>query len=366
MRFATLLLALLGAGALCGGAAPRHVRGDVTRMIDGRPVTVTVDREGARELVRTCVRGVCGGTWFDGSRSWTFGINEILVPETRAAHSDALVEAARGAGRPIDGALTPPPGVVPTFDGDGTLALVDTTIPIVGCTLGGRTSRCLLDSGTTPSAITLRLAEALGLEPQGEIEISAFGRYATGIVQTGPLVVGPAHFAGTHFAVAPVNRDLGFDVIVGADLLARMRVVFERPQSRARISAPSRADTAGIALLFHDGVPTVAAQVGENETNALLDTGDAATISMGYEMYRRGTPWPVVARGGARGIAGVEDTLEVALPSASIGTLALGPTRAIVRRTELGVHVGVGLWSRCSLDLDEAAERMRCTPPPNG
>ena len=363
MRFATLLFALLGAGVLAGGAAPRHVRGDVTRTIEGRTFAVTVDRQGARELVRMCVRGVCGGSWFDGSRRWTYGINEVLVPETSAPRSDALVDAARAAARPVDGPLAPPSGVAATFEGDATLALNDTMIPIVDCTLNRRAVRCLLDSGTTPSAITLRLAEALGLEPQGEIEISAFGHYATGIVASGPLVVGPAHLTGTRFAVAPVNRDLGFDVIVGADLLARMRVVFERPQRRVRISASAHGgDSAGIALLFHDGVPTVTARLGDSETSALLDTGDAATISLGYETYRHGTPWPVVARGGAQGIGGGEDTLEISVPSAAVGTLALGPTRAIVRRTQLGVHVGVGLWSRCSLELDEAAERMHCAP----
>jgi hypothetical protein len=43
-----------------------------------------------------------------------------------------------------------------------------------------------------------------------------------------------------------------------------------------------------------------------------------------------------------------------------VGSLALGAVRATVRRGQRVTHVGIGLWSRCLLSLDEAAGRLSC------
>ena len=106
MRFAVRPLALaaaLGAGAAApgigaGAAAPPpdpltalavanghaatvrlHATG--TRAVEGRTVTTTLDLLGTQRLVRRCVAGVCGGTWFDGTREWTFALNDVALPE---------------------------------------------------------------------------------------------------------------------------------------------------------------------------------------------------------------------------------------------------------------------------------------------
>ena len=54
--------------------------------------------------------------------------------------------------------------------------------------------------------------------------------------------------------------------------------------------------------------------------------------------------------------------LAVVVPAASIGGVALGRTPAVVRRTQHGLHAGIGLWSRCVVDIDERNERLGCTP----
>src|ERR1700688_57589 len=121
--------------------------------------------------------------------------------------------------------VQPPAGAAVSFAGDGFAALGIDAVPIVPCTLGGRAARCLLDTGATPSAVVLPLAEALGLEPRGELEIAGFSRFATGFVEAGPLTLGAARFARARFAVIPAVSAARFDVVIGADLLGEVRVV---------------------------------------------------------------------------------------------------------------------------------------------
>src|ERR1700676_3336346 len=52
-----------------------------TRVVEGRSVITTLDQLGAQRLVRRCVAGVCGGTWFDGFREWTFALHDVALPE---------------------------------------------------------------------------------------------------------------------------------------------------------------------------------------------------------------------------------------------------------------------------------------------
>ncbi|GAC1659959.1 MAG: hypothetical protein NVS4B13_06580 [Candidatus Elarobacter sp.] len=97
MRFALRPLALAAAfatiaatppadplGALAaanGHAATVHLRATGTRIVDGRTIVTTVDQLGAQRLLRRCINEVCGGTWFDGTLEWTYGLNEVVLPE---------------------------------------------------------------------------------------------------------------------------------------------------------------------------------------------------------------------------------------------------------------------------------------------
>ncbi len=462
MRFALRLLVLLAASALPLGAAPDplaalaaanghpalvHVAASASRVLEGRPVRIEFEQLGATRLVRRCVAEICAGTFFDGRRLWTFGVNAVSLPEAEdgtlalrrtlaaigsyafaepafragggtavprgenrfrvrapgGAELDALIDPATRAvtsvvtpagepvaayGRParvggatfalarsgafepgsLDeaapraGPLAAPSGPALAFAGDGELGLANEPVPIVPCRLAGRAARCLIDSGATPSAIALPLAEALGLEPRGELEIAGFGRFSTGLVAAGPLALGAASFERVQLAVLPSSGGQRFDIVVGSDLLGRLRVVLDRAHDRARIGPPERSGPApgAIPLSFRDGAPHVAASLDGTAVDALFDSGDSALVSLGYAAYRAGPAWPVLSRGRASGIDGSEDVLEVQLPAASVGPLALGPARAIVRRTQLTPHVGVALWRRCALELDEANASLKC------
>jgi hypothetical protein len=463
MRFALGLSALAAALAAVAAAPPDplaaiasanghpaaiHFHASGMRVVEGRAVSTSLDVLGVTELVRRCVAGACGGVWFDGTRQWTFGLNDVALPEdvdagvltqrTLAAISSyAFAESgfrraggsvvAEGAGRwrvrapeglelvaivdpatatlrrvetaegrsvatyahevragggvfalqrggayeygPLDevsaaaGPLGPPPGVTASFAGDDTLALAAQPIPIVPCVIAGRHVRCLLDSGATPSAMTLTVAEALNLEPHGELEIRGIGRFATGFVEAGPLELGSARFSSARFAVVPPTGSAPFDVVVGSDLLARVRLVLDRARGTARIIAPGGSATGtAVALTFHTGSPIVQTMLGPQGARALLDTGDQAIVSFGYGAYRDGPQWKVVGRGQARGMGGADDMLTVEVPDVRIGPLAIGGARATVRRTQGLAHVGIGLWDRYVVDLDEAAGRVWFSP----
>ncbi len=461
MRFAARLLALLAALPLPAAAAPDplaalaaanghpalvHVAASATRLVEGRRVGLELEQLGATRLVRHCVGQVCAGSWFDGRRLWTFGVNAIPLPEAddaatplrrtlaaigsyafaepafraaggtvsprgpgrfrvrapEGAELDAVIDPATHAlsrvvtpaGEPVaaygrlvrvggatfalersggletgpldaasprEGPLGPPGGPATAYRGDGEVALAREPVPIVPCTLAGHRVRCLLDSGATPSAVVLPLVETLGLEPQGELELMGFGRFSTGLVTSGPLALGAARFERVQLAVLPSSGGVPFDVVVGADLLARLRVELDRPHDRARILAPQSGGAAGaIPLSFHDGLPHVDALIDGLPAQALLDTGDSAVLSLGYAAYRTGPQWPLLGRGSASGIAGSDDVLRVTVPSLRVGPLALDAVPAIVRRTQDEPHLGVGLWERCRLELDELNARLQC------
>lgn len=439
---------LAAIAAANGHAATVHVRAAGTRVVEGRTVVTTLDQLGAQRLVRRCVNGVCAGTWFDGERDWSFGLNEIALPEEvdettltertllaivsyafaepafraaggtvardgparwRVRAHDGLeliavldpstlavraVDTAGGrpiavygrhaqvAGFPLDrggpfengsldeaaaapGAPGPPAGVAAAVGADAPLPLGPEPVPIVPCNLGGHPVRCLLDSGATPSAITLALAEALHLEPHGELEIAGLGRFATGFVEAGPLVLGSARFDSARYAVIPQSSAARFDVVVGSDLLARVRLVLDRTRRTARLLVPGSGPAPGassVRLAFRGGAPIVQTMFGPQGARALLDTGDQAVLSFGYAAYRVGPQWPVISRGQAVGVAGVDDVLTVEVPDVRVGPLALGRTLATVRRTQGLAHVGIGLWDRYVVELDEQAGRVSFSP----
>jgi len=261
----------------------------------------------------------------------------------------------------VDGPLAAPDGAPATFAGSARVALGDEPLPIVPCTIADRAARCLLDTGSTPSALALPLVEALHLEPRGELEIAAFSRFATGFVETGPLTLGAARFARARFAVVPAVRAARFDVVVGADLLARVHLVLDRAGAFALIEAPRPVPQPGtFPLRFEAGVPLIETILGGVPERALLDTGDTATVSLGYAQYRRGPQWPIVGRGLASGIAGAADAFTVSIPELRLGGESLGPTRAEVNRVQDGAHLGIGIWKRCVVDVDLSRAEFGC------
>jgi hypothetical protein len=61
-------------------------------------------------------------------------------------------------------------------------------------------------------------------------------------------------------------------------------------------------------------------------------------------------------------VAGADDIITVEIPDVRIGPLAIGAVRTPVRRTQALAHVGIGLWNRYVVELDESAGRVLFTP----
>lgn len=321
-------------------------------------------RDGARAIWQVRARD---GVPLDAAVDLMTGaVLAITRPDGTAAPALGEALSARNAER-VEGPLEPPGTGMPQLGPAVDIPLGGGPQPIVPCRIGTRALRCLVDTGTTPSAMTLALAEELRLEPHGEIEIAGFGRgrYATGIVDAGPLVVGNATFAAWHFAVIPGARGFGFDVILGSDALAAVRLTIDRTHRRMRIE-PSHPDSAarGWPLTFPGDVPRATVAIGDRELSALLDTGDSALLSIDYETLRREPELlQLNGTGMSAGIGGSSDAIEGTARSVRVGTTEFGPAQVRVTRTQRGAHLGIGILARCTLVLDFAQSRAECAAP---
>ncbi|GAC1597025.1 MAG: hypothetical protein NVS3B28_28770 [Candidatus Velthaea sp.] len=260
--------------------------------------------------------------------------------------------------------IVPPPGPPATIDGAREVPIRSPLLPIVPCILEGRPANCLIDTGTTPSSMTLSFAEVLGREPRGEIHISALGDYTTGVVDAGPVGLGSATIGPLHFAVVHETRGLNFDIILGSDALGAVPLLIDSARHTVTTAPSVSSDAAAgsIPLSFVRGLPYVAARLGSAAMPLLFDTGDTGVLSIAYDTYRR-NPDLFTARGNVRayGLGGSMDAVSGELPEASIGPLALRniPIRAI--RGQFEGHAGYGLAARCRrLTIDFPQRRLTC------
>jgi hypothetical protein len=286
------------------------------------------------------------------------------------------------ATRPYDGIVaTQAPFAMPTgphvsFRDEPSAQLASATLPVIACRVESRPARCLLDSGTTPSAVTLEFAEGLGREPRGRIEIGAFAPYLTGAVACGPVAVGGASFERLELAVIPRLAHADFDVILGSDALAMLGVEFAFDQRRVSVG-PARSAPAGTALPLElrDGRPYLPVRLGPNAPEPmLLDTGDAGTLSIGYDEYREdATLFAPHGASTARGVnGGPMDAVEGVLAHVDVGGLGFDQVPISAVRGQHGGHVGFSLAARCRrFELELGRGSVQCvaadstgTPPP--
>jgi hypothetical protein len=265
-----------------------------------------------------------------------------------------------------DGSLAPPGGPAVSVDATRDMPIRDQSLPLVPCSLNGRDATCLLDTGTTPSAVTLDFAERLDREPYGEIEVSGLSKYLTGVIDAGPLVLGGATFGTLHFAVIPRTRGPAFDVVLGSDVLAALSITIEPGHRRARVG-PAGAGGGGstIALTFPGGLPFAAVRLAgrEEPEPMLVDTGDAEGISIGYDRYREDSGlFAVRSATVAAGVAGTPmDALAGTLDRADIGGRPFENVPISAVRGQHTGHVGYGLVVRCQpLTIDLGRQRIRC------
>jgi hypothetical protein len=260
--------------------------------------------------------------------------------------------------------LGPPPGARTTPGPARDLPLAPGPLPIVPCLVDGTAARCLLDSGTTPSAVSLAFAERLGREPEGEIAISALGEYLTGAIATQTLDLGAQRLDGLRLAVLPTERGLGFDVVVGADALAGLRLTFDAARGTVRIE-PGGGPFDGATIEFgdRDGVPVVdAVLAGRAPVTLLLDTGDDGLVTVGYALFQH-DPALLTPHGNARreGFGGSTTALAGELASLTVGSVTFTHVPVAAVRGLAAGHLGYALAARCApLTIDFAEQRLAC------
>jgi hypothetical protein len=264
------------------------------------------------------------------------------------------------------GAIEPPSGPPLRFGSGPEIALLADDLPIIPCRIDGTPVRCLLDTGTTPSAVSLGLAERLGLEPRGAIDIEGFSTYLTGVVQTGPVTLGAATLGQLRFAVIPRLRDARFDVILGSDAFAGLRLTFDHDRRRVSIAEPAgESADRSISVDFPSGVPIVQVRLGNRERSEsmLLDTGDTQTLAIGYDEYRTDMSlFAVRGRAVATGTGpGSNDALTGELDRADIDGAIIERVAISAVRGQHGGHLGYGFVARCGRFVVElGAGRMEC------
>jgi hypothetical protein len=200
----------------------------------------------------------------------------------------------------------------------------------------------------------------------GTATLEIFGTYLTGAIDAGPLELGGATFTALQFAVIPRARGGPFDIVLGSDVLAALSLTIEAERHRVRVAPAGIAGNGTpITLDFPGGRPVAQVRLGQRDQSEpmLVDTGDSALISIGYDEYRE-DPGLFAVRGSssAAGIAGLPmDTLDGSLGRAEIGSRTLDdvPVRAV--RGQRTGHVGYGLAARCAaLTLDLGRSRIVC------
>ncbi len=265
-----------------------------------------------------------------------------------------------------------PTGLEPRFGGGAApIRLYGTRVanlPVADCTIGGQSAQCLLDTGNSGMAMSLELAERLGLEPiAAPFVIRGLGSYVTGIVRAPPLTIGDVSYPIASYVVLHDIHRLGYDLILGADAFANARITIDYAR-RSLTIAPPGGGLAGdaIGLGFENFVPVVAAKVGDFDARLALDTGDESTINLAEQYY--GAHPAIFKPTGKAPVGGVGGTSEeivgeierVRVGNFSVEHQPIGATKHLAPTAD--GHLGDGFLSHFAVVFDYARERIGLVP----
>ena len=262
-----------------------------------------------------------------------------------------------------------PRGLAPQFAAvrQGVQLVPKTSVPIFTCTIGSETVPCLLDTGNSGMSMSLELSEKLGLELVGSLRVSGIGQYVTGYVRGPALRVGSALFPAALYVVLHDLHRLGYDLVLGTDVLASTAAVID--YGKRELTFYPLGSTFGgsaIPLQFENFVPVANVRLGDLPVQLAIDTGDQSTVNLAYDFYEKNaTLFTVKSTLGVSGIGGATEQLIGRIPSVGIGPFTLtnqkiGATRAL-QPTAKG-HLGGGFLSHFTLFLDYARARIGLLP----
>jgi hypothetical protein len=245
------------------------------------------------------------------------------------------------------------------------------TTPLGTCQLAGVSARCLIDSGNSAMSMSLELAEQLDLKPIGMLRVAGLGNYATEVVHAGPLVMGNVHFPEANYMVLSDIHRYGYDIVVGADVLASMPVTIDYSRHALYFDSAENADSGDITgtivpLAFENFVPVVNVTLGTRATSLAIDTGDQSNINLAYDYYEhhpdlfKATKVEYVSGVGGNSVEMVGEIASVRIGSLTAQNQQIGTTKTL-KGTADG-HLGAAFLSQYRIVLDYAHERMHLYP----
>jgi hypothetical protein len=268
----------------------------------------------------------------------------------------------------LDTPFETPHGPVPTFSSTPAAVATDPdrATPIFPCTLGGVLTKCLLDSGNSGLSVSLALAEQLQAPIVGSFQVSGLGDYATEVVHGGELHVGAMTLPAANYVVLHDIDRFGYQVVLGADVLAATTVELDNAAHRIVFGAPTPQSGFSVPIAFDDFVPVLDVRLGTLPAALALDTGDESSINLAYDFYQA---HPELFRAtnerDVGGVGGSSVELLGTIPLIQIGGYSIerstiGATQNLTG-TALG-HLGAGLLSRFNVTIDYAAGELHFVP----
>jgi hypothetical protein len=277
--------------------------------------------------------------------------------------SRSVVQAALDAPRGMHATATATPASMPLDP--------QSTTPLGTCQMGGVDVKCLIDSGNSAMSMSLELAEQLGLHAVGMLHVAGLGDYATEVVHAGPLQLGNVRFPAANYIVLSDIHRYGYDIVVGADVLASMPVTIDYNRHALFFGEVADADPGDVTgtivpLEFQNFVPVVNVTLGTRATSLAIDTGDQSNINLAYEYYQHHPDlFKATKTESVSGVGGNSEEIVGEIGLVRIGTLTAQNQQIGATKTLKGTadgHLGAGFLSQYRIVLDYAHERMRLYP----
>lgn len=267
----------------------------------------------------------------------------------------------------VSSAYHAPHGPLPAFHGAPQAIPTDpkAVTPIVDCSVGGIAVRCLIDTGNSGLSMSSELASRIAAPVVGTYSVRGLGGYTTQVVRAGPLHVGNATYADAYYAVLNDLRRYGYDVVLGADLLATTTLEIDSSAHVVRLGASPRGSIA-LPITFENFIPVVSIGLGALQTSLAVDTGDESNINLSYDFYaKHSSLFDVTQRRFVGGIGGSSVEMIGEIPQVRIGDYRSGPQRIGTTQTLHGTafgHLGAAFLSQFIVQLDYPGATLRLTP----
>ncbi len=241
--------------------------------------------------------------------------------------------------------------------------------PIGTCKIAGVSARCLVDTGNSTLSISAQLAQKLNLKPIGMLPVAGLGKFSdeVEVVRTGPLEMGNVNFGNADYIVLNDVERYGYDVVVGADVLATVPVTIDYGNHVLVFGVDDPVtDANSLSMTFSGFIPVVNVMLGNDSAKLAIDTGDESNINLAYSYYEQHSNlFAITSSAQVGGVGGTSVEELGALPVIRLGGITaqdqpIGTTRTL-QGTADG-HLGAEFLSKFRIVLDYPHAHLYLTP----